>query len=286
MSCASTFWWAFGTARSRPLPELCPTPIKQKRAAAIDIAATRAGFALKKELPWKKLRPGLICCSVCIAPLPCENSWSTWAAPGWFQRPLDVGTANMLHLRCCPCQHGCILFFGVQLGAIAHRREPAKAHVADVNTLDIMRRRKMRRPKPYHHGNLRETLLEAAIRLIAEVGPTAFTLREVARRAGVSHNAPYRHFRDRDDLLAAVATQGYRELTVAMMTAAKPELSPRNRLKQAGLAYVSFALRRPEHFTVMFDAPSSQQQRPDAAEAAKLAFATLLGFVQQCQEKK
>jgi len=55
----------------------------------------------------------------------------------------------------------------------------------------------MRRPKPYHHGNLREALLEAAIRLIAEVGPTAFTLREVARRAGVSHNAPYRHFRDR-----------------------------------------------------------------------------------------
>jgi AcrR family transcriptional regulator len=62
--------------------------------------------------------------------------------------------------------------------------------------------------KPYHHGNLREVLLQSAIRLIAEVGPTAFTLREVARQAGVSHNAPYRHFQDKDALLAAVATQG------------------------------------------------------------------------------
>jgi AcrR family transcriptional regulator len=67
----------------------------------------------------------------------------------------------------------------------------------------------MRRRKPYHHGNLREARLEAAIHLIGEVGPTAFTSREVARRAGVSHNAPYRHFRDKDDLLAAFATEGF-----------------------------------------------------------------------------
>lgn len=144
----------------------------------------------------------------------------------------------------------------------------------------------MAKPKSYHHGNLREVLLESAIRLIAEVGPTAFTLREVARRAGVSHNAPYRHFRHKDDLLAAVAAQGYHELTDAMTAAAEQESTPLDRLKQAGLAYVSFALRRPEHFTVMFDAPSSKQQRPEAAEASKRAFSTLIGFVQQCQEKK
>ena len=144
----------------------------------------------------------------------------------------------------------------------------------------------MGKPKSYHHGNLREALLQSAIRLIAEVGPTAFTLREVARRAGVSHNAPYRHFHDKDDLLAAVATQGYLELTDAMTAAAERQSSPLARLKQAGLAYVSFALRRPEHFTVMFDAPTSKQQRPDAAEAAERAFSTLMGFVQECQEKK
>lgn len=144
----------------------------------------------------------------------------------------------------------------------------------------------MGEPKSYHHGNLRETLLQSAIRLIAEVGPTAFTLREVARRAGVSHNAPYRHFHDKDDLLAAVATQGYGELTDAMTAAAERQSSPLARLKHAGLAYVSFALRRPEHFTVMFDAPSSKQQRPDATEAAKRAFSTLVCFVQECQERK
>jgi AcrR family transcriptional regulator len=147
-----------------------------------------------------------------------------------------------------------------------------------------MRRRKMRRPKPYHHGNLREALLEAAIRLIAEVGPTAFTLREVARRAGVSHNAPYRHFRDRDDLMAAVAAQGFRELTKAMVEAAAPHSEVLERLKRAGLGYVSFALRRPEHFTVMFDAPMSKHKHPDSAAAAEQAFGTLLGFVKDCQE--
>ena len=144
----------------------------------------------------------------------------------------------------------------------------------------------MPKPKSYHHGNLRETLLESAIRLIAEVGPAAFTLREVARRAGVSHNAPYRHFQDKDDLLAAVATEGYNELTAAMTAAAAKETIPRDQLKQAGLAYVSFALRRPEHFTVMFEAPPSKQQRPDAEEARKRAFATLLGLVEQCQNKE
>ena len=136
----------------------------------------------------------------------------------------------------------------------------------------------MRRRKPYHHGNLREELLGAAIRLIAEVGPTAFTLREVARRAGVSHNAPYRHFRDRDDLMAAVAAQGFHELTQAMVDAAAPKTDALERLKSAGLGYVTFALRRPEHFTVMFDAPMSERKHPDSPEG-KLAFSTLTGFV-------
>ncbi|HTB92954.1 MAG TPA: TetR/AcrR family transcriptional regulator [Candidatus Sulfotelmatobacter sp.] len=142
----------------------------------------------------------------------------------------------------------------------------------------------MRRSKPYHHGNLREELLEAAIRLIAEVGPTAFTLREVARRAGVSHNAPYRHFRDRDDLLAAVAAQGFRELTEAMIAAAEGHSDSLDRLKRAGLGYVTFALRRPQHFTVMFDAPMSRRKYPESSEAAERAFGTLLGFVASCQD--
>ena len=144
----------------------------------------------------------------------------------------------------------------------------------------------MRRRKPYHHGNLREALLSSAIRLIAELGPTGFTLRELARRAGVSHNAPYRHFRDREDLMAAVATEGYRELTEAMLLASADEPSALGRLKRAGLSYITFALRRPEHFAVMFDGPKfAETDHPDSAEAAKEAFNTMLTMVKGCQEE-
>jgi AcrR family transcriptional regulator len=145
----------------------------------------------------------------------------------------------------------------------------------------------MRQPKPYHHGNLREVLLDSAIQLIAEVGPAGFTLRELARRAGVSHNAPYRHFRDRDELMAAVATQGFRELTRAMLRASRSQPDAIERLKRAGLAYIAFALRRPEHFTVMFDAPISvKTDHPESVEASKEAFNTLLTFVKSCQDEQ
>jgi AcrR family transcriptional regulator len=143
----------------------------------------------------------------------------------------------------------------------------------------------MRRRKTYHHGNLREALLEAAIRLISEVGPEGFTLREVARRAGVSHNAPYRHFRDREDVLAAVAAQGFRELTRAMLDASEKEPDAVNRLKRAGVAYVAFALRRPEHFAVMFDAPVSKDLSGESARASEESFGTLVNLVRRCQDE-
>jgi AcrR family transcriptional regulator len=143
----------------------------------------------------------------------------------------------------------------------------------------------MRKSKPYHHGHLREALLQAAIQLIAEVGPAGFTLREVARRAGVSHNAPYRHFADRDELLAAVAAQGFRELDEAMLNAVRHQRTSVARLKRAGLAYVEFALRRPEHFAVMFDATVSRHKTPDSSQAAEQAFGTLVSLVKSCQDE-
>jgi AcrR family transcriptional regulator len=150
----------------------------------------------------------------------------------------------------------------------------------------IIRTEKMApRGKPYHHRHLKEALLQAAIQLIAEVGPTAFTLREVARRAGVSHNAPYRHFKDKEDLMAEVAGRGFRGLIQAMLDATKPESDPVERLKAAGLAYVEFALRRPEHFTVMFDAPISKRKHPNSAAAGEQAFGTLVSLVKSCQNE-
>jgi AcrR family transcriptional regulator len=141
------------------------------------------------------------------------------------------------------------------------------------------------RRKPYHHKHLREALLLAALQLIAEVGPGNFTLREVARRAGVSHNAPYRHFRDKDELIAAVAGQGFRELNKTMLDAARLSTSAIDSLKRAGLAYVEFALRRPEHFTVMFDSQDRRRKSSDATEAGEQAFATLVTLVKSCQDE-
>jgi AcrR family transcriptional regulator len=140
--------------------------------------------------------------------------------------------------------------------------------------------------RPYHHGNLREALLRGALRAIAELGPAAFTLREVARRAGVSHNAPYRHFRDKDALLAAVASQGFRELTRAMREAGDRQSKALDKLKQSGLAYVAFAVRRPEHFTVMFDAPVQSGKDPEYLQASQEAFNTLVNYIRNCQEER
>ncbi len=139
--------------------------------------------------------------------------------------------------------------------------------------------------RAYHHGNLRETLLQGAVRVIAELGPAAFTLREVARRAGVSHNAPYRHFRDKDALLAAVAAQGFRELTRAMRDEGERPSKPLDKLKQSGLAYVAFAVRRPEHFTVMFDTPVGNSKDPGYLHASQESFNTLVDYIRNCQDE-
>ncbi len=101
--------------------------------------------------------------------------------------------------------------------------------------------------RPYHHGNLRPELVRAALALLADSGPAALSLREVARRAGVSHAAPYRHFSDRAALLAALAEDGFVELEVRL-EAAGGELSDKAR------AYVGFALEHPQRFRLMFDA--------------------------------
>ena len=115
--------------------------------------------------------------------------------------------------------------------------------------------------RPYHHANLRKTLLAAAVALIGEVGPQAFTLREVARRAGVSHNAPYRHFPSKDELLLAVAAEGFERLTALMEKTLSAGRSPLERLELCGCGYVDFALRWPNHLLVMFELPIACRQR-------------------------
>jgi AcrR family transcriptional regulator len=137
--------------------------------------------------------------------------------------------------------------------------------------------------KPYHHGDLRRALLRASLALIREGGIRALSLREVARRAGVSHAAPYRHFREKAELLAALAEDGFDRLTAAMHAAAATARDPFGRLQKAGLAYIEFAQDQPEHFLVMFSIALDAQRHPAAKAAADRCFAALVALVTACQ---
>lgn len=115
----------------------------------------------------------------------------------------------------------------------------------------------------YHHGNLRAALVESAVALGREKGPDGVVLRETARLSGVSHNAAYRHFADRGELLAEVAAVGLAELATAMLTrlgrvrASAPGEKARRRLRATGRAYVEYALAQPGMFRVAFACPTT-----------------------------
>lgn len=104
----------------------------------------------------------------------------------------------------------------------------------------------------YHHGDLRRVLVDAALALVTEEQDWGFSLREVTRRAGVSHNAPYNHFANKRDLLAAVAAVGYEALRTHTAAAAADTPSPEAALLAIGVAYVRFGLGNPAHYRLMF----------------------------------
>ena len=133
-----------------------------------------------------------------------------------------------------------------------------------------------RGPRGYHHGNLREALVRAALELIAQKGPAGFTFAEAARWAGVSPAAPYRHFRDRDELLASVALRGFEQFTAALARAwddGRPE--PFEAFERVGKAYLEFARTEPALYAAMFEAGIPLDTRPELREAGDRAFAVL-----------
>jgi AcrR family transcriptional regulator len=120
----------------------------------------------------------------------------------------------------------------------------------------------------YHHGDLRTALLDAALEVLEEDGATALSLRAVARRAGVSPAAPYRHYADREALVSAVAAVGYRDLA-ERLGAAHPAPSTPAQLADVAVAYVRFALDRPALFRIMFGEPCDRDN--DERVAATVA---------------
>lgn len=147
----------------------------------------------------------------------------------------------------------------------------------------------------YHHGDLRRTLLEAARQLAVEQGIDGFTLREVARRAGVSHAAPYHHFADKAALVEALTAETYIRLTEALRRSAKrTKGTPLDRLMAIGVGYVEFAIGHPAEFRLLarfgacdypgIDRPVNVREDSPVDQAASGAFALLIETIHEGQE--
>jgi len=128
----------------------------------------------------------------------------------------------------------------------------------------------------YHHGNLREALIAAALSLIAEKGPSGFSFADAARSAGVSSAAPYRHFRDREALIADIARRGF-ELFEQRLDKAwndgRPDIF--SAFENTGRAYLAFARDEPAHYSAMFEAGVDLDADPEVRRAADAAFAVI-----------
>ena len=131
-------------------------------------------------------------------------------------------------------------------------------------------------PRGYHHGNLKEALLRAALELIAQKGPAGLTFAEAARWAGVSPAAPYRHFRDRDELLSSVALRGFQQFEAVLSRAwddGRPE--PFAAFDRLGKAYLAFARAEPAFYSAMFEAGIPLDADSELRDAGDRAFAVL-----------
>lgn len=128
----------------------------------------------------------------------------------------------------------------------------------------------------YHHGNLREALIQAALAMIAQRGLAGFAIAELARVVGVSPAAPYRHFRDRNAVIAEVARRGFESLAAELATAtAGGRADPLGALERAAQAHIAFAGREPAVYAAMFDAGFPSSEHPDLVMARSAAFAVL-----------
>ncbi len=146
----------------------------------------------------------------------------------------------------------------------------------------------------YHHGDLRRVLLGAAVRVVEKEGVAALSLHALSQKAGVSSGAPYHHFESREQLLAAIAVEGYELLATAMKLGAdEAEASPRAgettaeaHLRGLGHGYVRFALEHPGHFRVMFRPELKAQLSVEQHTAGRESFEMLGRAIAQCQEER
>ena len=147
--------------------------------------------------------------------------------------------------------------------------------------------RTVKKGDQYHHPDLREAMIRVAQELLESEGPNSWTVRAAARIAGVSSGAPYRHFADKDTLLAAVAARGFEDLRTDIETHLEQAAhDPYGRFQALGEAYVSFAASRPGRYQLMFGRDILNRDHPELCAAADRAFASLLEEVERAQTAK
>lgn len=140
-------------------------------------------------------------------------------------------------------------------------------------------------PKKYHHGDLKNSLITAGIEILSQEGTAGLSLRKVAARAGVSHSAPYAHFKDRQALIAAISTEGfnqlYSELNAAVLAHAG---DPRQQLIEGAWSYAQFAMNNTDTFKLMFSGVlEKEREYPSFVEISHKTFCLVLDVVRACQ---
>jgi AcrR family transcriptional regulator len=138
----------------------------------------------------------------------------------------------------------------------------------------------------YHHGDLKNALIEAGVEILSREGIKGLSLRRVAKSAGVSHAAPYAHFPDKKALIAAISTEGYRQLYEDLHRAAQQyDGDPARQLVEVSWCYVQFALRDPAHFKITFSGiVEKEKEYPDFVAVSKKNLALVIEIVERCQQ--
>jgi len=139
--------------------------------------------------------------------------------------------------------------------------------------------------KKYHHGDLKNALIQAGVEILAKEGMGGLSLRKVAQHAGVSHSAPYAHFPDKQSLIAAISTEGFNQLYNELEAAISPHAkTPKKQLIEGAQAYVRFALKNSDTFKIMFSGVlEKEKDYPSFVEISSKTFKLVMEVVQACQ---